>query len=297
MIRNVAIIGRGALGIMYAKALMDALGFENVYMIADAQRICRYQQEHLSYNGEPIALNYKKASALASVDLLIFTVKYPGLKEAMQEVKSLIAPHTIVMSFLNGVISEEEILATLRPQHLLYTTVQGMDATFLKQNLQVSHLGFISFGKPSGCEDKDVKDVAALFDKAFFKYELCENIKHQLFSKWMLNVGVNQACAYYGVGYGGVQKAGEARAAMLRAMHEAQAVASYCGIELSDAEIYKWVALIDTLDPNGAPSMEQDRRAGRVNEVGLFAKTVCDIGAKAHIATPQNQLFWEKLRY
>ena len=47
MIRNVAIIGRGALGIMYAKALMDALGFENVYMIADAQRICRYQQEHL----------------------------------------------------------------------------------------------------------------------------------------------------------------------------------------------------------------------------------------------------------
>ena len=29
MIRNVAIIGRGALGIMYAKALMDALGFEN----------------------------------------------------------------------------------------------------------------------------------------------------------------------------------------------------------------------------------------------------------------------------
>ncbi|MDO5352496.1 MAG: hypothetical protein Q4E81_06685 [Succinatimonas sp.] len=35
MIKNVGIIGRGALGIMYAKAFIEALGFDNVFIIVD----------------------------------------------------------------------------------------------------------------------------------------------------------------------------------------------------------------------------------------------------------------------
>ncbi len=295
MIKNVGIIGRGALGIMYAKAFIEALGFDNVFIIVDENRYARYIKEDLFYNNEPISLNYKKANDIKDLDLIIFTVKYPGLNEAIALAKQVVSPKTIIMSFLNGVVSEQEISKQIETSHLLYTTVQGMDATFLNHNLSVSHQGYISYGNVDRKDNADIEAVAALFDKASLKYEISADIKHQLFSKWMLNVGVNQSCAYYGVGYGGIQKEGEPREAMYRAMREAQAVAKFCGVTLSDAEITKWIELMDSLDPNGAPSMEQDRRANRVNEVGLFAQSVCDLGVKAKISTPQNQIFLEKL--
>lgn len=301
MIKNVAIVGRGALGVMYAKAFMDALGFDHVFMVADDARIARYQKTKLCYNGAEIKLNYQKASHLKDIDLLIFTVKYHGLKDAMAELKGLDLSHTIVMSFLNGVISEEDIKKELNPQHLLYTTVQGMDATFSDNSLSVSHQGFIRFGNPDLADettlnnDADIKAVAEVFDRATLKYEICPDIKHQLFSKWMLNVGVNQACAYYEVGYGGLQKEGEPRDAMYKAMREAQAVALSCGVKISDEEMENWVKIVDSLDADAAPSMEQDRRSNRANEVGLFAQTVCDLAKKAHIPTPQNQIFLEHL--
>ena len=295
MIKNVGIIGRGALGIMYAKAFIEALGFENVFIIVDEDRYVRYGKEKLFYNNEPISLNYKKANEIKNLDLIIFTVKYPGLQDAIALAKQAVSSNTIIMSFLNGVVSEREIAQQIETSHLLYTTVQGMDATFLDHNLSVSHKGYVSYGSADNNHDEDIKAVADLFDKASIKYEISSDIKHQLFSKWMLNVGVNQACAYYGVGYAGIQKEGEPRQAMYRAMKEAQAAAKFCGVTLTDAEITKWIELMDSLDPNGAPSMEQDRRANRVNEVGLFAKSVCELGAQAKIPTPQNRIFLEKL--
>ncbi len=296
MIGFVGIIGRGALGIMYYEALSKALGSDHVFMLVDDSRYARYKNETIISNQKEIFINYLSQKDAKALDLIIFTVKYPGLLSAIETVRPFVADKTIVMSFLNGVTSEELIKEKLNPQHLLYTTVQGMDATYENLHLSFNKMGYIAFGL--GDEDKnteDLKYVANVFDKSGLKYEISSDITHQLWSKWMLNCGVNQACAYYKVGYGGIQKEGEPRQAMLRAMKEAQAVAEKCGVKLSDEEYLNWVKLIDTLSPDGAPSMEQDRRANRENEVGLFAKTVCDLAARFNLRVPQNEIFFKNL--
>ena len=67
------------------------------------------------------------------------------------------------------------------------------------------------------------------------------------------------------------------------------------GISLTEKELKDWVALVDTLSPQGEPSMRQDTKAGRETEVELFAGVVCRLGKKHCIPTPENDYFYKKL--
>ena len=68
------------------------------------------------------------------------------------------------------------------------------------------------------------------------------------------------------------------------------------GVDLSENDLEEWVAVIDTLNPDGEPSMRQDCKAGRRTEVALFAGTVCELGRKHGIATPVNDVFRSHFR-
>ena len=68
------------------------------------------------------------------------------------------------------------------------------------------------------------------------------------------------------------------------------------GINLSqeDAEYYK--KIIATLKPDGVPSMRQDGIAKRKTEVEMFAGIVRKLAKKHGIATPVNDLLYEKIK-
>lgn len=83
--------------------------------------------------------------------------------------------------------------------------------------------------------------------------------------------------------------------AFLAAMEEARAAANAEGIALTKEELQEWAALIDTLLPDGEPSMRQDTKAGRKTEVDLFGRLVCELGEKHKIKTPQNEMFCRML--
>ena len=94
-IQTVGIIGLGALGSLYAKLFTDALGKERVLVLADAQRIRRYQQDGLYYNGALADFNYVDAAAIQTpVDLLLFACKFGGLQDSIETCRHLIGPET-----------------------------------------------------------------------------------------------------------------------------------------------------------------------------------------------------------
>ena len=68
------------------------------------------------------------------------------------------------------------------------------------------------------------------------------------------------------------------------------------GINLSqeDADYYK--KIIATLKPDGVPSMRQDGIAKRKTEVEMFAGIVKKLAKKYGIATPVNDLLYEKIK-
>lgn len=294
MIQTIGIIGLGAVGGMYADLLRKHFTREQVICIAAADRVKRYEEGGVFVNGSRLDITYVKDTDVRPVDLLIFATKYYSLEDAIVSAKNAIGPDTIVMSFLNGVISEGLIAERLHPQHLLYTTVQGMDAGKVGNQITYIHHGTIAFGELNGVISEDVLAVQKVLDQIGMPYVNPESMKWQLYNKWMTNVGVNQTCAYYACTYEEVQPGGRYRDTFIAAMEEARQCAAAEGVNLTEADLQKWVDVMDSLVPDGEPSMRQDTKAGRPTEAGLFCGTVIEIADRHGIDVPVNRMFYDR---
>lgn len=296
-IHKIGIIGLGALGVMYGDALQRAFGQENVFFIADPVRAARYAQESVLLNGKPCAFRYVADNTCGEhADLLLVTVKYTGLPAAIESVRNFVGPDTVIISALNGVVSEKEIAAVYGAQHLLYCTVQGMDATKHQNAVVCRNTGYFALGLPGGGTDDKLHAACAVLDRAGLSYQLPQDILKQLWNKFMFNVGINQVTAAHGTTYREVQHPGPLRDEMCAAMREAQQIAAREGVMLTDGDIAKWLALTDSLDPDGMTSMRQDVLHGRPTELALFAGTVLRLGQVYGVPTPVNNALFKKIR-
>lgn len=295
MVKKVGIVGLGALGILFGQKLSEGLGKENVYVFADKERIARYQKDGVYANGQKCEFTYIEGKDAPEVDVLLFATKYYDLEEATLNAAGACGNDTIVISLLNGVSSEVLLEKLLHPAHLLYCVAQGMDAVREGNQLTYSKAGCLVIGEKNGEESGSVKRLAELFEKVGIAYEISKDIIHGQWSKWMLNVGVNQTCAAYAAGYREVQSGGMYHEACLAAMREAKETAAAEGIDITEEELENWIKILNSLSPDGEPSMRQDTRAGRKTEVELFAGLVCALGKKHGIKTPQNEKYYQML--
>lgn len=297
-IKTVSIIGLGALGILYAHHLSRHMPKANLRIIADEDRIKRYETEGVYCNGERCDFTYITPEAPCEpADLILFTVKYDGLKEAVHSVKNHVGEHTVMLSALNGITSEAVIGEVYGMDKVLYCVAQGMDAVKAGNQLTYENRGMLCFGgrEPNVTTDQ-VKRVAAFFDQVNLPYEMVPDMYTKLWSKFMLNVGVNQTVAVYQSNYGEIHREGPAREMMIAAMREVLLLSEKEEIHLTETDIDYWLVVLDTLSPEGKPSMAQDVEAKRYSEVELFAGTVLKLGEKHGIDTPVNQELYTKIK-
>lgn len=293
-IKKVSIIGLGALGILFGNHFSKRLPKEDVRIIADRERIEKYKREHVYCNGEPCDFYYvTPEEPCEPADLLIFTVKYEGLHDAIQAVHHHVGKDTIILSALNGITSEGIIGQVYGMDKILYSVAQGMDAVKVGNKLTYDHMGMICFG---GQNFDKVERVAAFFDKIDFPYEVDTNMNKRLWGKFMLNVGVNQTVAVYNSNYGEIQKEGEARETMIAAMREVMTLSEYEEVNLTEADLNYWLCVLATLSPEGKPSMAQDLEARRFSEVALFAGAVLQMGEKHQVPTPVNKKLYDTIK-
>jgi 2-dehydropantoate 2-reductase len=297
-IKKVSIIGLGALGILFGTHFAKKMPKEDVRIIADRERIKKYRSEDVYCNGEPCSFDYVTSEEPCEpADLLIFSVKYQGLHDAIQAVRHHVGKDTIILSALNGITSEGIIGQVYGIDKILYSVAQGMDAVKVGNKLTYDHMGMLCFGdqEPGIISDK-TKSVAAFFDKIDFPYEVDTNMNKRLWGKFMLNVGVNQTVAVYKSNYGEIQRDGEARETMIAAMREVITLSEYEGINLTEADLNYWLSVLATLSPEGKPSMAQDLEARRYSEVALFAGAVLEMGEKHRVPTPVNKKLYDTIK-
>lgn len=298
-IRTVSIIGLGALGILFGNHLSKRMPKADLRIIADKDRIKKYESNHIYCNGESCEFNYMTPEELCEpTDLIIFTVKYDGLNDAIQAMKNQVGEQTIILSALNGITSEDVIGETYGMDKILHCVAQGMDAVKIGNKLTYEHMGMLCFGEGQpGVISSKVKKVTEFFENMEFPYEAVTDMNTRLWGKFMLNVGVNQTVAVYESNYGEVQKEGQARDTMISAMREVMALSEIKGINLNEDDLNYWLDILSTLSPAGKPSMRQDLEAKRYSEVELFSGTVIKMGEKYCIPTPVNQQLYDKIKF
>ena len=304
-IENVAIVGFGSLGAMYAGCFGAAMGPERVFVVADAARAERYRAEAATFNGEPIRvtyLTYEEAAERAAVqpfDVVLYAVKYGALPEAIEQSSPLVSLDTAVISVLNGITSEEVLAERFGWDRVLLCIAQQMDSRKVGAVVTAGCVGVMALGvrdPEDAAQRANLERVTEWLAAIAQPFIVPADIQHQLWGKLICNVGVNQACAVYDCCFNGIHVPGEAREAMIAAMGEVAAVGRACGIALTDEDVAYWLDIIDHLNPAGMPSLRQDVLARRPTEVELFAGTINRLGAAHGIPTPQNERFYTAIK-
>lgn len=297
MIQTTLIIGMGALGLLYADIIAKAKGNEAVAFVMDEQRLEKYKDIIFTINGESKQFRMISDKEAKPADLLIVAVKYNGLKSSLETMKACVDDHTIIMSVMNGIDSEEIIAEEFGKEHMIYTVAQGMDAMKFGNDLTYTKRGELRIGVIEESQKGNLDAVAEYFEEVQMPHVVEEDILKRIWGKFMLNVGVNQTCLAYETNYAGTLKEGsEENRIFIAAMEEVIALANAYGISLSQEDLDYYVKIIRTLSPTGVPSMRQDGIAKRYSEVEMFAGTVKRLAAKKGISTPANDLLYDKIK-
>lgn len=293
-IRTVAVLGAGAVGSYFIWGLEEKLG-ESLWVVADGDRQSRLAREGLVINGRKYKLNLRTPQEAHGADLLLVATKYGALKDALDDIAAIADEHTIVMSLLNGVDSEEIIAARIGGEKVLPCFIKipserrGNEIRFdWKATLGVY------FGEAqSDASDVRVRAVADLLDGTKLRGHAVPDIMRQLWLKFALNVSNNLPQAILGCGIGAFWDSSYAAHLADCLADEVVALAAAKGIDISDG------------DPTGRKtpvakqarySTLQDLDAHRHTEVDLFAGTVMRLGKELGIPTPYNDFAFHAIK-
>lgn len=296
MIQKTAIVGMGALGLLFGNEIAEHLGRDAVSYILDEDRYESYQNRAFTINGAAKSFRFEKSSLAEPADLVLVAVKYNSLSSALETMERCVDEHTIIISVMNGIDSESIIAERFGKERVLCCVAQGMDAVKLQDDLTYTKPGELRLGVFEPYQEPLLEEVKAYFDRAGVPYTIDADILHRLWGKFMLNVGVNQACMVYETNYRGVLRPGEANSTMLAAMREVMQLANLEGIALSEDDLESYIKLIGTLSPEGIPSMRQDGISKRPSEVEMFAGTVLRMAKKHGLPTPANAFLYQKVK-
>ncbi|MCA0296870.1 MAG: ketopantoate reductase family protein [Actinobacteria bacterium] len=284
---RILLVGLGGVGAGYGSRLLDA--GEDVRVLLDPERAARYAVRPTVVNGREY--RFAVAEVDGPADLVLVAVKRVSLDEATAQLRPHIGPGTVVLSLLNGIDSEEVLAAAFPQATVLLAVSVGIDAVRDGRDVRFTSLGRILFGEPTnpGPLARTVTGVAEVFTRAGIVSEVPPDMARELWWKFLVNVGVNQVSAVIGAPYRVLQDAdGPARQVMIAAQREVIAVANARGVDLGEADIQRWLDVLDALGPDNYTSMAMDALTGRPTEVDSFGGTMIELGRATGVGVPVN---------
>ncbi len=298
MINKIAIIGMGALGLLYADQLNTGLNNSNAaYFVMDKDRAKRHQDDIYKINKNPKQFTIIDQEQATPADLVIVAVKYTALKEAIETIRTSVGENTIILSVLNGIDSEKIIGAEYGMDKMIYAVAQKMDAMRDGTALTYTNCGKLHIGAQSKAQNHNLQKVQELFERANLPHVIEKDILYRIWFKFMLNVGFNQTCMVYDAPYAVVTNPNnECYHKMVGAMREVIPLAKANGVTLTEEDIQKCIDFEKEIDPEAYPSMAQDRKAKRKSEVEMFSGEIIRQAKELGIEVPFNEFFYQKVK-
>ncbi len=289
----IRVIGLGAVGASYAARIAETQPDGQLGVIAGGARAERLRRSGVVVNGLRHDLPLVEAGVrVAPADLVVVAVKCHDLREAIEDMGPHVGPDTVVLSLLNGITSEAELSEAFPQAYVPLSVAVGIDAVREADGVHYSTLGWVEFGDsvPGAVRSPGSRRLASLLEAAGLPYVVQADMRHALWWKFLVNVGVNQVSALLEAPYSLLQQTGPARDLMVAAQREVVAVGRAFGVDLTEADIARFLEVLETLGPHNYTSMAQDALAHRRTEVDQFAGQVVELGRHHGVPTPVNDV-------
>ncbi|MFB6094486.1 MAG: ketopantoate reductase family protein [Halanaeroarchaeum sp.] len=298
---NVAVVGAGALGTLFAGRLAAA-GTDVTLVGRPGGHVEAIQRDGIEISGvDPIRGIEVEATtdhdAVAGSSWLLLAVKSYDTAEAMASVGDALASGPIV-TVQNGLGNAETIADFVAPQRVVVgTTSHG--ATLDRPGV-VDHAGRGDtvlgryFGE-ADASDVRVETVAATLSRAGIETTVTDRPRDALWEKVIVNVAINAATALARVPNGHLVRYGPGKRLLERAAREALAVARAEGRSIDESVVDRARAVARTTASNRS-SMRRDVESGSRTEIESLNGAVVSLAEEHDVSTPVNRTLADLVR-
>jgi len=290
---KIAIIGPGAIGLLFAGFLKKSN--QDVILIDKyphrAKKITKQGIRIEGISGKHrigiSATSHK--NILKDADLVILCVKSYDTESAVRGIKSFVNKKALFLTMQNGIGNVEIIQKYIKKDRIVAgITAQG--ATLLDiGHIRHAGKGEIVIGRIDGKISREVKEIACIFKKAGFETAVTGKINNFLWSKLIVNAGINALTAITRMKNGKLIEFKETRDILRQAVEEAVLVAKKKKIKIIYADPVKKVESVCKATRNNVSSMLQDVLKKRKTEIDYINGAVVKHAKKAGIEVPFNE--------
>ena len=287
-IQSVAVLGAGAVGSYVIWGLSHKKDIR-LGVIAEGERADRLKKGGCRINDEVYRPEVWSPQEAEDVDLLIVSLKYGSLPEALESIKTIVGEHTTVMSLMNGVDSEELIAEQVGDDRVLRSLIKV--ASHKEENGYYFNpettLGII-FGELAAPFDSErVQAIESLFADTGIHFRSTEFIREEIWGKFRLNVCNNLPQAILGAGVGCYSDSTHMKAISDGLRRELEQIALAKGIDMS--KMAGTSGRGSAVPASARYSTLQDLDAGRHTEIDMFSGALMRMGEELGIPTPYNE--------
>lgn len=300
MIR-IAMMGSGGLGGYFGARLAQG-GRADMHFIARGRHLDAMRRDGLRVEGpDPIHVPHVNAtddpSTIGPVDFVLIGVKLWDTESAIEQIRPIVAPHTTVISFQNGVLKDQYLRDAFDASQLMggvgYVATTIDRPGVIRQTGPMQRLIFGEFAGPHAATGgaRSARGEA-LLDACLaggINAELSPDIVREIWQKFVFLVGLSGTTATMRTTIGPIRENPQTRRFLRDVMDEVVAVARAQGIDLPDDYADVRLKLADNVAWDMTSSMHHDLERGNRLEVRWLAGGVVEIGERVGVPTPLNR--------
>jgi 2-dehydropantoate 2-reductase len=220
------------------------------------------------------------------VALMLLCVKAYSTGAAVKKSRSLIGKDTLVLTLQNGLGNLEAIMESVPKDQVLGGTT-SMGANVIEEGfVKFAGAGETVIGQASPGPNR-AEQVAEVFRKAGLEAKTTDNLEGTIWSKVLVNVGINALTALLRVRNGRLVEHQGSLRLMAAAVKEAESVVKARGIKILYPDALAKVEEVARKTGENISSMLQDVRAKRQTEIeainGAIVKEAERLGLKAPV--------------
>jgi 2-dehydropantoate 2-reductase len=291
---KIAIVGPGAVGSLLAALLTRSK--QEVHLIdRNLDRARKVNEEGIKVEGVHGEFTAKVNSTvepqeLGACDLIVISVKSYHTEEAIKGVKDLIGEATQVLTLQNGV-GNIQILNDAVGEDKVIGGTTSLGATVLDHgHIKYAGKGETIIGKASGKVLAPLREVANALNKAGLDTKVSRDINAVIWSKLIINVGINALGVATRLHNGRLLEYTGTRDIMRAAVQEAVKVAKRKKIKLVYDDPIQKVEGVAKATAANVCSMLQDVLKKRRTEIDFINGAIVRQAKSLNIPTPVNEV-------
>ncbi len=289
---NILIVGPGAMGLLFGYLLKKS--GKDIYILDKSEkrasflRVNGVEVEKLDGSKEKVYLDISTdPSDFPIPNLVIITVKAYDTESAIRSVASYVDKETFVLTLQNGLGNLEKISEFIGPERII-GGVTSCGATLLSSGrIRYAGVGDTILGSLGG-KKESILPFCRIFEDVGLPCEICDDVLSPIWSKVIINVGINGLTALLGIRNGELLLYDETLDIIKKLVDEAALVAEKKGIKLLFDDPFSKVKEVLKKTSKNISSMLQDVLRKKRTEISHINGAICEIGRKLGVPTPYN---------